>query len=61
LILSDEFEQLVWKSTSQFGIAYATKEMENGQILSVVVANYYPGANGIQRSQEEKKLNIFIS
>ncbi|ODM91007.1 Golgi-associated plant pathogenesis-related protein 1 [Orchesella cincta] len=43
---ADRFIQLIWKSTTEFCVSYASGVAVNGQNLIYVVANYYPGVNG---------------
>ncbi|CAL8093553.1 unnamed protein product [Orchesella dallaii] len=43
---ADRFLQIIWKSTTEFCISYARGMAENGQYLTYVVANYFPGVNG---------------
>ncbi len=49
---------MMWKSTTHLGIAYASQEAENGQMITFVVCYYYPKGPQRDATLEEKKLNL---
>ncbi|XP_021963628.1 uncharacterized protein LOC110859073 [Folsomia candida] len=56
--LIGHFTQLVWKSSTDMGTAFATGQLPNGQLVTFIVANYYPAGNVLYRPDFPQKLYL---
>ena len=56
-----KFSQLVWKATSNFGIAYATKKTKDNLYCTYIVAKYSPAGNKVGSYKENVQQGSFTA